>query len=358
MSFNYDVNLSDSIDYPDDAQLIAALNEALGDFSSHMSGKGTLVTQLNLGDAGASRADGSSTVYLTNGLTAGGQTLVQLGSIEALRTGQHPQGTTSDITINLDRDYLPLLHFGDDPVPAGRVDAVSVFRHELQHAFGMTGYIQNDGVALSNGTYMTAFDTFIDRHEDGSAFFTGPTAVSLYGGAVPLTTTSSTQNFYHLANTLNDTLVHDLMTGVYFSGQTYEISNLDLAILKDVGAPVTDLDGVDFHPAGQTGTTKPVTSNPGTTSAGTTNPSTPDSPGSGAQASIDWNTIGAAMTHYNEATGRWWDGSFDALLTWDAGTHASGNQAPAQAAVASPLEDWTGMPADTAQQPPNTDPWL
>ena len=70
---------------------------------------------------------------------------------------------------------------------------------------------------------------------------------------MPLTTTSSTQNFYHLANSLNDTLVHDLMTGVYFSGQTYEISNLDLAILKDVGAPVTDLDGVDFRPAGQSG---------------------------------------------------------------------------------------------------------
>ena len=347
MSFNYNVNINDSIGYADDTQLIAALNEALADFSSHMSGQGTLVTQLNLGDAGASRADGSSTVYLTNGLTAGGQTLVQLGSIEALRTGQHPQGAASDITINLDRDYLPLLHFGDDPVPAGRVDATSVFRHELQHAFGMTGYIQNDGVALSNGAYMTAFDTFIDRHDDGTAFFTGPTAVSLYGGAVPLTTTSSTQNFYHLANTLNDTLVHDLMTGVYFSGQTYEISNLDLAILKDVGAPVTDLDGVDFHPAGQAGATKPVTS------PGTTNPSTPDSP---AQASIDWTAIGAAMTHYNEATGRWWDGSFDSLLTWEAGTHESGSQAPAQAAVAGPMEDWTGLSADTTQQSP--DPWL
>ena len=85
MSFNYSVNINDTIGYPDDAQLISALNAALGDFSSHMSGKGTLVTQLNLGDAGASRADGSSTAYLTNGLTAGGQTLVQLGSIEAIK---------------------------------------------------------------------------------------------------------------------------------------------------------------------------------------------------------------------------------------------------------------------------------
>lgn len=336
MSFNYSVNINDTIGYSDDTRLVAALNEALADFSGHMSGQGTLVTQLNLGDAGASRADGSSTVYLANGLTAGGQTLVQLGSIEALTTGRHPQGATSDITINLDRSYLPLLHFGDDPVPAGRVDAASVFRHELQHSFGMTGYIQNDGVPLSNGAFMTAYDTFIERHADGSAFFTGPTAESVYGGAVPLTTTSTTQNFYHLANTLSDTLVHDLMTGVYFSGQTYEISNLDLAILKDVGAPVTDLNGMDFRPAGPS-----VTPNPGTT-----NPGTPDSPGSASQTAIDWSAIGAAMSHYNQATGQWWDGSYDSLLAWDAGTGASGKTAPAPADVASPMEDWDSTAAD------------
>lgn len=346
MSFNYSVNINDTIGYPDDTQLIAALNEALADYSSHMSGQGTLITQLNLGDAGASRADGSSTAYLTNGLTEGGQTLVQLGSIETLRTGQRPQGTASDITINLDRSYLPLLHFGDDPVPAGRVDAASVFRHELQHAFGMTGYIQNDGVALSDGAYMTAFDTFIDRHADGSAFFTGPTAVNLYGGAVPLTTTSTTQNFYHLANTLDDDLVHDLMTGVYFSGQTYEISNLDLAILRDVGAPISNLDGVDFRLTGQ----------PDTTNADTTSSGTPDSPRSEPQASIDWTAIGAAMTHYNQATGRWWDGSYDSLLTWEAGTRTSGNPAPAQAAVTSPMEDWP-MPADATQHSLDSGLW-
>ena len=345
MSFNYSVNINDTIGYPDDTQLIAALNEALADYATHMSGKGTLITQLNLGDAGASRADGSSTVFLADGVTAGGQTLVQLGSLETLTTGQRPQGTTSDITINLDRSYLPLLHFGDEPVPAGRVDAASVFRHELQHAFGMTGYLQNDGVPLSDGAYVTTFDTFIDRHADGSAFFTGPTAVSLYGGAVPLTTTSSTQNFYHLANALDDDLVHDLMTGVYFSGQTYEISNLDLAILKDVGAPVVNLDGVDFRPAGPTVTLDPGTPNAGTPTPGTPTLGTPDSP---PQASIDWTAVGAAMTHYNEATGRWWDGSYDSLLTWEAGTRATGNPAPAQAAVASPTEDWP-MPADATQ---------
>ncbi|RYI19381.1 MAG: hypothetical protein EON48_09270 [Acetobacteraceae bacterium] len=351
MSFNYSVNINDTIGYPDEDRLVSALNEALADFSGHMSGKGTLVTQLNIGDAGASRADGSSTIFLTNGLTAGGQTLVQLGSIDTLLTGQHRQGTASDITINLDRAYLPVLHFGDDPVPDGRVDAASVFRHELQHAFGMTGYIQNDGVALSNGTYMTAFDTFIDRHADGSAFFTGPTAERIYGGAVPLTTTSDTENFYHLANGLSDVLVHDLMTGVYFSGRTYEISNLDLAILKDVGAPVTDLDGVDFRPASQTVAKPSATPDSETPSSGTHDSgATPDSPGN--TASIDWNAIGAAMTHYNEATGQWWNGSFDALLTWEAGTGAS-NQAPAQTDVASPTEDW-----NATQHSPDTGPWL
>lgn len=343
MSFNYSVNINDSIGYSNDTQLIAALNEALADFSSHMSGQGTLVTRLNIGDAGASRADGSSTVYLSNGLTEGGQTLVQPGSVYTLLTGRHPNDTASDITINLDRAYLPTLHFGDDPVPYGHVDATSVFRHELQHSFGMVGYIQNNGEPLSNGTLMTSFDTFIDRHADGSAVFTGPTAESVYGEPVPLTTTSDTENFYHLANTLNDMLVHDLMTGVYFSGQRYEISNLDLAILKDVGVPVTDLDGVDFRPVSQTATPSAN--------------STTDSLSSVTQSNIDWNAIGAAMAHYNEVTGQWWDGNFDNLLAWDAGNSTPSNQTPAQADVASPLVNWNAISAEATQHYPDTCIW-
>src|SRR5262249_42987084 len=89
------------------------------------------------------------------------------------------------------------------------------------------------------------------------AYFTGPHAEAVYGGPVPLTSSSTTQNYYHLGNTLTDIsrtpstvqdpLTLDLMNGVVlFFDYQYQISNLDLAVLRDVGYELNTYVADDF----------------------------------------------------------------------------------------------------------------
>jgi hypothetical protein len=70
------------------------------------------------------------------------------------------------------------------------------------------------------------------RFENERFWFHGEAARSVYGGAVPLTQPPN-NNYHHVE------CIKDLMNGIEFcSGHRYEISDLDLAILKDVGLPI------------------------------------------------------------------------------------------------------------------------
>ncbi len=82
------------------------------------------------------------------------------------------------------------------------------------------------------------------------ATFTGPAAEAAYGAAigaggpvpVPLYVGSSNlavESFYHLDSNLGIPLLTDLMSPFVGSGSFVPISDIDLAILRDIGMPVT-----------------------------------------------------------------------------------------------------------------------
>ncbi|MGA9868933.1 MAG: Hint domain-containing protein, partial [Acetobacteraceae bacterium] len=256
MAFDYSITLTDPTDLGGaaDPLMVTDLGAALSDWSKYLTGLGTLAVNLIVDNTAVGRADGGSTAVVDDGTSPGGASLEEPSAMYELLTGEHAPGTTvggvtSDITINVDPVYIAQLFLNPDPgngapVPDNEIDAVSVFRHELDHGFGMTGYYNQDGTLPYGGAYLSLYDQFIQINHDGTADFTGPTAEAVYGGPVPLTTDSTTQNYYHLANNVGDPLGQDLMNGQFFYyGATYNISNVDLAILKDIGEPVTS--GVD-----------------------------------------------------------------------------------------------------------------
>jgi hypothetical protein len=123
-------------------------------------------------------------------------------------------------------------------IPANLIDGLSVLRHELGHGLGITTYRDSSGT-LPAGYEMT-WDELVQIHSDGTAWFTGANAEAIYGGPVPVTTLQNGEQYAHLGNSVNDADGRDLMNGVQFGfGKSYDISSLDLAILKDLGAPVT-----------------------------------------------------------------------------------------------------------------------
>ena len=162
------------------------------------------------------------------------------GAAAELRTGNDPNGLQPDIELVFNPTYVStVLWFDPDPfsrvasVPGTRTDAMSVLLHELGHAFAFNGW-RDPFTGLLPGDYESPWDA-LTVFDGTNFYFLGSTAVSLYGGPVPVTFGNNS----HLGNALprpGSDLIPDLMNGVvFFNGNRYRISPMDLAVFDDTG---------------------------------------------------------------------------------------------------------------------------
>ena len=225
-----------------DASLVANVGEALAVWATHLSGLGTLTVQLDVSDAldGAEEAEGGPSVGLVDGM-ADGRVLVELSSHYELDTGTHVPGYASDITIMVNAAFLPQIYLGEDAnVPADEIDGLTLFEHEITHGLGFGGLTSTTG---SLGPDETLWDHDL-ANVDGVEVFTGPNAERVNGGPVAVTTLANGEGYAHLANSAADPNANDLMSGLGLGpGVIRPISSLDLAILADVGTPITGIPG-------------------------------------------------------------------------------------------------------------------
>jgi hypothetical protein len=138
---------------------------------------------------------------------------------------------------------------GSQEVPDGkRVDAVTLFLHEMAHALGFNGFLVQpkntpaDRWGPPAHNYVSRYDEQVER-VGNHFFFAGPSATGENDGRmVPLSDHRKCNNdYHHIGNDAGPCPVgrSDLMTGYpWKTGFRYAISRLDLAILKDVGLPV------------------------------------------------------------------------------------------------------------------------
>jgi hypothetical protein len=151
----------------------------------------------------------------------------------------------SDLHVDIDPTYWNSQVWVDpDPsartamVPNNRLDCVSLFTHEVGHAFGMTGFR-----SLSTFQPTVAFQSLWDDLivvGAGTLTFNGPMTVAEYGGPLPLTRNNSTQNVYHYGDPSGPSaLTPLLMNGVVYNyGVRYRVSPLDVKIMADLGIRV------------------------------------------------------------------------------------------------------------------------
>jgi len=108
----------------------------------------------------------------------------------------------------------------------------------MGHIIGFNGW-KNGTNGLLPSNYESTFDEKT-IFNGSNLFFTGASAVAVYGGNIPLTY----NNYGHLGNNSprpGSNLVPDLMNGVVYNrGSRYNISSLDLAILSDIGLPINN----------------------------------------------------------------------------------------------------------------------
>ena len=223
------------------AAITSNLQAAGAEWERYVIGSGNLEVEVVI-TSSVPRITGAS---VTSGFVRndGTRDIFEQGAAYEIRTGIDPNGATPDIRIYINPTYLTSNMWFDpnptertDPIPPNRTDAISLFSHELGHAFVFNGWMNGTTGELPP-TYMSPFDANV--HFDGNNFyFVGPDAGAWYGGPVAITY----GNPFHLGNDPprpGSDLISDLMNGVVYYYQTrYRISPLDLEIAKDCGVAI------------------------------------------------------------------------------------------------------------------------
>ncbi len=139
------------------------------------------------------------------------------------RTGQEVDGVDARLTFDIDN--IVKLYFGPPAgLPKDLIDGFSVVVHEMLHGLGFIGW--TDRSSYQSGAAYSPFDQKIIV-VDGQPYFSGDNVVQLTGGPVPLHPGS----VFHLHEERED----DLMTPYAKWGQVEPMSDLNLAILADLG---------------------------------------------------------------------------------------------------------------------------
>ncbi len=170
-----------------------------------------------------------SLVEIFTGETFNGRRLTQTGVGVELITGRDPNGGAADarITIAADPGRLAFRDSTDDPLPRDKFDALSIFAHEIGHVLGFRSALDSNGRPLQAG-YMTNYDKYVSGSSSNSLNFLGQKAVEA-GGTIALANSGPA----HLGER------GDLMASSLGAGQTKIVGVLDVAVLHDLGLPVS-----------------------------------------------------------------------------------------------------------------------
>ncbi|MGH8174619.1 MAG: hypothetical protein ACREPX_15875, partial [Rhodanobacteraceae bacterium] len=292
VTFNVSFDASADVLTPTEKNNVTSHLRAAGEgWVNHLliAGPRTIDIRVSIADIPTANGASASTGFV--GVLDGRDTYEQ-GLAYELRTGIDPNDGDQDANIAFGLTYLRNeLWFDPDPaartapVPANRTDAMSVALHELGHAIAYNGWADlNTGEPPA--TYWSTFDSWMIPGQP--TLFAGPAASDAWGSLPDLTvgnlmhwgnqalrgesptTARCETNAARWANgapvprvchapdsadapfskdrgdggpiTNGASLIDQLMNGVvFYRGTRYEISALDVGVLRDVGLATDDL---------------------------------------------------------------------------------------------------------------------
>jgi Domain of unknown function (DUF4214) len=171
-----------------------------------------------------------SLVEVSTGEMLNGRRVTQSGVGVELITGRDPNGASPDarITIAADPARLEFRDSADDALPRAKLDALSIFAHELGHVLGFRSNLDSSGAPIQPG-FLTNYDKYIGNPGGASLKFSGGHAMEVRGGTLPLAPSGPA----HLD------IGGDLMATSLGAGQIKTVGVLDVAVLLDLGLPVS-----------------------------------------------------------------------------------------------------------------------
>lgn len=260
----------------DRSAVLANLDAALSDWARFIDTTARLNIRVEVTShtGGAGRFTGRSIANRFHH-EEGGFRVAEEGATYKLRTGQAIKEGDPDLVMEIQPELMRASYWIDphpdrrtDRVPPGKTDLVTVFAHELGHAFGINGWIDLTTGNLPANKYISQYDLLmLQGSTSGTPTFVGPETVKVYGGPLPITFFSGTrsatlkhggrtytasmsdsQNFRHYGRFAPDSKESDpsffgLMAGVWVNpkpnqGTRIRVGALDAAILGDLGVPL------------------------------------------------------------------------------------------------------------------------
>lgn len=223
--------------------ITAALQAAGAEWNRHLVGSGNLEVEISMANIPTMDGTSVTTGFVRNN---GTRDIFEQGAAYEIRTGIDPNGGDPDIRIRIGTAYIttdlwfdPNPQTRNTPIPANKIDAISVFIHELGHAFVFNGWM-NGTTGQLPPTYMSTMDEH-SSFDGTNLFFSGTGAAGRYGGPIPLTY----GNYGHIGNNSprpGSNLLLDLMNGVvYYYQNRYFISPLDSEITRDCSIAIPPL---------------------------------------------------------------------------------------------------------------------
>ena len=213
------------------ASIQSCLTKALNNIGQFFNAKGSLDIQVipeNTNKTVLAEASGALVPVSSSIASTAHGASQTTGFLLESQTGVDINGSQADATVYINMANLSQFNLNPSVLPSSsQYDLTSILTHEMFHALGF------DGMIGSSTTQMTSYDTYVVT-KNGTPYFTGPYAESVYGGPVPLAPVSkgSGSAYYHVA------VASDLMNDSISAGQVKTVSKLDLAILQDLGAPI------------------------------------------------------------------------------------------------------------------------
>jgi hypothetical protein len=273
----YNLNVSDPNNLlgTSRAGVLANFDAAIQDWGRYINSPNRLNIQMRVTGTTASGRFGGSTSTSRYIGTWNGFNIFEDASIAKLKS--NISLATYDIYIDVNVPFMKQYYWIDPspstrttPVPVGKTDLVTVFAHELGHAFGMNGWINRSTGATPSNLGISVYDKFISatsRYGEGGVKFAGPKSKIVYGAPVPVFFTSydhseyvshngssfncskaMSQNNYHLGHFSNsfpesDKSFFSLMAGAWpwrssSQGLRIRVTQMDAAVLYDLGIPM------------------------------------------------------------------------------------------------------------------------
>jgi len=276
----YDLTVNDPSNLlgTDRTLVLANFEAAINDWSGWIQSKGTLRIRMDVtGTTANGRFGGISggSKYLA---ASSGHNIFEFSATYKMRTGLDADANVPDVIISVNAPFMRQYYWIDPSpssrtlaVPAGKVDLVTVFAHELGHAFGMAGWLDLNSGAVPSNNGISQYDNLIYATStlgEGKILFSGSKASAIYGKKVPvffasqdntseqvihnnatyLCNRSHTQNLFHYGYFMSSVPEYDstffgLMAGVWVNrsavqGIRIRVGALDAAIMGDLGIPM------------------------------------------------------------------------------------------------------------------------